>query len=287
MSIGERLREARAAVGLGRDEFARKAHIPSGVLADLEAGRFDRLGAPVFVRGYLRSFARAAGLPDDAFHDAMPIEQAVAPPLVAQRVAPATPRWVARYATPVAYALLTAVVMVPLVYLARPTPQQIAQAPSLTPIDVAGTLPRRDEVAVARSAGPATPAAAPLLEMGPPAPAPAAAQGAASPAPAPVMASLAPLPQQGQAIAGQRVMLQLDAASWVEFTGTDGGRLEYALLPAGTVREYRLTGNAELRIGNASEARLTVDGREIDLAPLSSSNDVARVQLGAAPDGAD
>lgn len=284
-SIGDRLREAREATGLGRDEFARRAHIPGGVLADLEAGRIDRLGATVFVRGYLRSYARAAGLADDAFHDALPAERDAAPPLVAQRIAPATPRWVARYATPVAYALLTAVVMVPLVYLARPTPQQIAQVPSLTPIDASGAPAPRGDSLVSRGSTLSPPVFAdPMLDAGPPAP---EALPQPAPSPAPVMASLAPMPPQEQPIAGQRVTLRLDAASWVEFTGADGSRLEYALLPAGTVREYRLTGSAELRVGNASEARLTIDGRDIDLAPLSSANDVARVQLGIAAAGAE
>jgi cytoskeleton protein RodZ len=287
-SIGERLQAARAATGLGRDEFARKAHIPSGVLADLEAGHFERLGATVFVRGYLRSYARAAGLRDDAFHDALPMTPVDTPALVVQHVVPATPRWVARYATPVAYALLTAVVMVPLVYLARPTAQQIAQAPSLTPIDGARTETRSDGLVAARGASLAGPPGVDAaLDVGPPAAAPLPVATPPAPSPSPVMASLASLPQQEQAIAGQRVMLRLAAASWVEFTGTDGSRLEYALLPAGTVREYRLTGGAELRIGNASEARLSVDGQEIDLAPLSSANDVARVQLGGEPARAD
>lgn len=292
LAPGERLRQVREASGLGRDEFARRAHIPAGVLADLEAGRFERLGASVFVRGYLRSFARTAGLADDALYDVLPPAGDPPPPLVVQRVAPATPRWVTRYATPVAYALLTGVVMVPLVYLARPTAQQVAQAPSLTPIDSTG---RAGALPVAATTGTdAAPVAvadriavdAPLgtdAFAGPPAP-PATPEPATRPSP--VMASLAPLPQVAAPSGPQRVTLRLGASSWVEFTGADGSRLEYALLPAGTVRDYQLQGSAVLMIGNASDAQLTVDGRTIDLRPLSSTNDVARVRLGADPDAA-
>jgi len=287
-TVGRRLREAREAVGLARDEFARRAHIPAAVLANLEEDRGERLGAPVFVRGYLRSAARAAGLADDAFLDAMPKPSEDAPPLVAQRIGPTTPRWVTRYATPVAYALLTAVVMVPLVYLARPNVTQVAQTPSLTSIDGAtraSGLPV-DTVALA---GPATdgpqPTAAPddVIAVGPPAAPTPAAGASALASPGPVMASLAPLPQSGMPTEPRRVTLRLAVASWVEFTGADGSRLEYALLPAGTQRDYQLSGSAELRIGNASAAQLTVDGRAVDLAPLSSPNDVARVQLGEPP----
>jgi cytoskeleton protein RodZ len=214
---------------------------------------------------------------------------------VVQRVAPSIPRWVTRYATPVVYALLTAVVMVPLVYLARPTAQQVAQAPSLTPIDATGragaflpsvtlgeTEPSDPRVAQSGTVPPGTDAFA-----GPPAaPEP---QAASEPAahPSPVMAALASLPQASAPHGPRRVTLRLDAASWVEFTGADGRRLEYALLPAGTEREYQVTGSAVLMIGNASEARLTVDGRVVDLRPLSSSNDVARVRLGDDPTGTD
>lgn len=282
-----RLREARESTGLARDEFARRAHIPAGVLADLEAGRFDRLGATVFVRGYLRSYARAAGLPDDAFAGLLPASDET-PPLVAQRIAPATPRWVSRYATPVAYALLTGVVMVPLVYLARPTVQQVAQAPSLTPIDAAGVARAPgarldaglgDDLRLA-TASPSTTASDDFV--GPPAPSPGLARAAAPTpaAPAPVMASLAPLPQVAEPVLPRRVTLRLEDDSWVEFTGADGRRLEYALLPAGTVRDYQLQGSAVLMIGNAGAARLTVDGRAVDLRPYSSENDVARVRLG-------
>jgi cytoskeleton protein RodZ len=292
-SGGDRLRQVREASGLERDEFARKAHIPAGVLADLEAGRFDRLGASVFVRGYLRSFARAAGLADDALLDVLPPAGDPPPPLVVQRVAPATPRWVTRYATPVAYALLTAVVMVPLVYLARPTAQQVAQAPSLTPIDATGraaALPpvapdsaAAEPVAIAARVGAEAPLG-PDAFAGPPAP-PAGSEPAARPSP--VMASLAPLPQVAAPSGPRRVTLRLAASSWVEFTGADGSRLEYALLPAGTVRDYQLQGSAVLMIGNASEAQLTVDGRVVDLRPLSSGNDVARVRLGDDPAASD
>ena len=291
-ALGERLRLARERTGLARDEFARRAHIPSGVLADLEEGRFERLGAGVFVRGYLRSFARAAGLPESELLALVPAQDELPPPLVAQRVAPATPRWVTRYATPVAYALLTAVVMVPLVYLARPGAQQLAQAPSLTPIDSAqppaavatgSTLPPASPSAPAPGAGAAQVLAGAEAFVGPPAPEAQPLPRAPAASPAPVMASLAPLPQVAAPLGARRVTLRLAGDSWVEFTADDGGRLEYALLPAGTVRDYDLQGSAVLMIGNASAARLTVDGRVVDLGPLSSENDVARVRLGDDP----
>jgi cytoskeleton protein RodZ len=299
-AIGDRLRAARQALGLARDEFARKAHMPTAVLADLEEGRFERLGAAVYVRGYLRSAARAAGIPEADLAPARVAEPAAAPLQVAPRPAPMAPRWLTRYATPVAYALLTAVVMVPLVYLARPNAQQLAQVPSLTPIDSSATAliasapfappvsaaqderrspapegtpaPTSDEPAAVVAqvdAGPATdaPAVEPQPELRSP--------------PQPVMASLAPMPAATDTVRGaQRVTLRLRDASWVEFTGSDGRRLEYALLPAGTLREYRLTGRAELRVGNSTGAELSIDGQQVPL-PVPAGSSVARVVLDA------
>ncbi|MFO0043223.1 MAG: RodZ domain-containing protein [Pseudomonadota bacterium] len=264
------LREAREATGLSREEFARRAHLPAAVLADLEEGRWEHLGAAVFVRGYLRSFARAARLPDAMLADLLSRHGDAPPPLVAQRSAPIAQRWLSRYAAPAGYALLTAVVMVPLVYLARPVSHPAVQAPSLTPIDNAGE----------RSVSTASPAASSgaIVAPTPIAPSPATTPGSLVSA-GPVMASLAPVPQVAAAPGSRRVNLRLAADSWVEFSDAAGRRLEYGLLPAGTARDYDLQGSAVLMIGNASAARLTVDGREVDLGPLSSGNDVARVRF--------
>lgn len=298
LAIGARLRAAREATGLPRDEFARRAHMPTAVLADLEEGRFERLGAAVYVRGYLRSAARAAGVPEAELAPAPLAEPATAMLQVAPRPAPIAPRWLTRYATPVAYALLTAVVMVPLVYLARPSAQQLAQVPSLTPIDsnaaslVASAPFAPPAVAPAEAAGavavegppaPAAPVEADAMLAAAPAPTPAvAAPGPDRASPQqPVMASLAPMPATADGGRGaQRVTLRLRDASWVEFTGSDGRRLEYALLPAGTTREYRLTGRAELRVGNSTGAELSIDGQPVPL-PVPAGSKVARVVLGA------
>ncbi len=289
--IGARLCAIRETTGLGREEFARKARIPTAVLADLESGRLARLGASVYVRGYVRSVARAAGVDDtDLMLQVLQVEAARGPQepaSVAPRLRSGTPRWFIRYATPVAYALLTGVVVVPLVYLARPAGNELAQVPTLTPIDApqrsASVLPaavsgstlgnamspngsaERVSVAVAspRDDGP--------IAVGPPV-APAVSSQ-------PVMATFAPMPDATSGNLSQRVTLRLRAASWVEFTGSDGSRLEYSLLPAGTTRDYKLQGSAELRIGNSGGAELSVDGKPVDLASISRAN-VAIVVLG-------
>ncbi len=289
--IGARLRAIRDVTGLSREEFARKARIPTAVLGDLESGHLSRLGAAVYVRGYVRSVARAAGVDDSELmlqikqlDDAQGPQQ---PATVAPRLSKGAPRWFSRYATPVAYALLTAVVMVPVVYLARPGGSELAQIPTLTPIDApqrsASSVPgvvsipapgaqasaaRAVDLASVSMPAPVEPDA---TQMGPPA--------VPTASPRPVMATFAPMPDAASGKLSQRVTLRLNAPSWVEFTGSDGSRLEYALLPAGTTRDYQLQGSAELRIGNSAGAQLSVDGKPVDLASISRAN-VAIVVLG-------
>src|SRR3546814_19980080 len=60
---GRRLRAAREAAGLSVAEVASRLKTPSRFIEALEAEEWDRIGAPVFVRGQLRSYSRLLGLP--------------------------------------------------------------------------------------------------------------------------------------------------------------------------------------------------------------------------------
>ena len=62
-AIGQRLREARERLGMSREAVLEKLHCTPEVLEALEQGQFDRLGAPVFVRGPLRRYADLLGEP--------------------------------------------------------------------------------------------------------------------------------------------------------------------------------------------------------------------------------
>jgi cytoskeleton protein RodZ len=52
------------------DQAARALHLEESVLQALEDERFAELGAPVFVRGHLRSYARLLGLAEDGVLEA-------------------------------------------------------------------------------------------------------------------------------------------------------------------------------------------------------------------------
>lgn len=63
--FGSRLREEREARAMTLGELARVTKIPTRSLERLEEGRFEELPADVFVRGFIRSYARAVGLDPD------------------------------------------------------------------------------------------------------------------------------------------------------------------------------------------------------------------------------
>lgn len=62
-AIGKQLRTARERMGLGLSQAAEQLHVDEKVIDALESGRFQSLGAPVYVRGHLRHYAELVGEP--------------------------------------------------------------------------------------------------------------------------------------------------------------------------------------------------------------------------------
>lgn len=67
--FGEFLRDRRVAAQLSIDSISRTTKIPRLSLEHLEAGRFEELPGDVFVRGFLRSYARCVGIDGDDLVD--------------------------------------------------------------------------------------------------------------------------------------------------------------------------------------------------------------------------
>lgn len=65
-SLGSYLKQARGMKQVSVAELAQTTRIPARILCQLEDDEYDRLPADVFVRGFLRSYARALDL--DAEH---------------------------------------------------------------------------------------------------------------------------------------------------------------------------------------------------------------------------
>lgn len=63
---GERLRAARLSMGFDLSKIASELHLTGAVVEALEADDYSDIGARVFVRGYLRNYARIVGMPADS-----------------------------------------------------------------------------------------------------------------------------------------------------------------------------------------------------------------------------
>src|SRR5579862_7758058 len=66
-ALGERIRATREARGLSLSDVAEQIRIRSVYLAAIEDQNWSAIGAPVYVRGFLRTYARYLGLdPEEA-----------------------------------------------------------------------------------------------------------------------------------------------------------------------------------------------------------------------------
>ena len=81
---GERLRQAREAAGLSQADVAARLKMPLRVVQSLEVEDWSRLGAPVFVRGQLRSYSKLLGLTIEPVVEAAGVEP-VRPPTLTPR----------------------------------------------------------------------------------------------------------------------------------------------------------------------------------------------------------
>ena len=109
---GARLREARVAAGLDRQAVAVRLRMPLHVVEAIEDGRWEVIGAGVFVRGKLRSYAGLVGVDIEPF-----LENGVAATsptrLVSHEHTPRYQRWMESAGRRAVYVVITAAIVVP------------------------------------------------------------------------------------------------------------------------------------------------------------------------------
>jgi cytoskeleton protein RodZ len=62
---GDRLQAARISIGLTLEDVANRMHLSTSILNSLEENNFEDITAPIFVKGYLRSYARIVNLNEE------------------------------------------------------------------------------------------------------------------------------------------------------------------------------------------------------------------------------
>jgi cytoskeletal protein RodZ len=105
-TVGSFLRQARESKAMSVEEISRATRVPSSSVERIEADRFDELPGEVFVRGFLKSYARALRIPADevlARYTASRRVAWVTPLPIASVVKPARSR---RFGVAIAFVLL-------------------------------------------------------------------------------------------------------------------------------------------------------------------------------------
>jgi cytoskeleton protein RodZ len=266
---GQQLREAREAAGLSIDDVGSRLRMPVHVVRALEEEEWQRLGAPVFVRGQLRSYARLLGVDLDPLLESARIAPVQPVELISYTHTPPLRRMLESATRRMVYVVITAGLAVPVWYATRT--HFAEDGPSTASLDVVPAAP--GDAARSAPAGVAgngnAPAAAPTER--------------AAPSAAPYIASLTPLPRAssedhaaaGAAAQKSGLSLSFQGDSWVQIIAPDGTPLEKALLKAGETRTYAPGQVGRIVLGNASAVQVQQSGSTVDLTPYKRAN-VAR-----------
>jgi cytoskeleton protein RodZ len=299
-SPGARLAAAREQAGMTVLQAAESLRLDVSTLQALEAGRFQTLGATVFVRGHLRHYAELVGLPVDeieAAYAASSAKLAPQPDLRRTSTLPgnAAPRGVS---LPPRAALIGAIVLVlaALVWWAmRVPPGRRAGTTPPPPASVPAPETQTPSAAAGGAAGGA-------VDAGPQAPAasapPAARTEAASPKPPPpakdstardagsrdttaMVRDVVLGTKAGKDAASVRVRLAIrfNQDSWIEVYDAHGATLFHDFGGAGS--ERRVSGTAPLRVllGNPDGVTVELNGHPVALRPAAESGRPQRFLL--------
>jgi cytoskeleton protein RodZ len=286
-NFGARLRAAREARGYSIEACGQALRLPVRLLRQLEAGEYGGIDYSVYLSGYLTKYGQYVGVEEAAIQAELARHQPRQPELVVTGGVSHSRYLLERYVTAATYVVLTAIIVVPMVWLGvRGTLDR--DMPRLAPLD-ATPVAQQDAPAPASSSAVASAAVqpqatAPVVEphaedqpvLASMAMFPPLDHSAARTPLATTVASPAPAAAVGQG--GHDLTLNLPAASWVEITDAAGQRLEYGILPAGTQKSYHSDSPLDVRIGNANGAQATVDGQPVQIESFRRAN-VARFRV--------
>jgi cytoskeleton protein RodZ len=281
-SFGSRLRTARELKGLSLEDCGHALKLPARVLRQLEGSQYDGIDYQVYLGSYITKYGRHLGLDDALIQtEVSRIRRQEEPQLVATGGISHSRYLLERYATAATYVVLTAVIIVPMVWLGvRGTLNR--DISHFAPLDASPVaqqeLPGGSASAASSGAATATVASTPSVSRADndqPLLASMVPNMSVEPVKPPVVSAPA---AEGAGSGGHSLTLSLADASWVEVIAADGSRLEYGLLPAGSQKTYHSDQALEVRLGNASGAKVSVDGEALPLDAYRRAN-VAHFRL--------
>ena len=250
--IGLRFRHAREKARLSIDTVAQQLKLPVAILEAIEKEDWTRLGAPIFIRSYVGSYAKILGLPTTLADEV--VRGKPAPQLTAITGSSPTKRMFDRSLTNLAYLAMTVVIVGSVVVLAMyfQSPRRGAE---VLPLDAPAGYSSTDlnTTPVASGAG---------VE-------PNSAAAVAQAADVPVMASLAPTMPTGTS---KEIVLRFRGESWVDIVNKAGTHIERGIVAAGAERRYAADQLSQVTLGDAASVDVSVAGAALDLTPYREAN---------------
>ncbi|SHE90875.1 helix-turn-helix domain-containing protein [Thermomonas hydrothermalis] len=251
---GARLRAAREAAGLRIEDVAARLHMPVRVVRWLEEEDWDRLGAPVFVRGQVRSYARLLGLGTTTMMEALDVAPVEPTRLVSRTHIPKLQWWTEQIGRRLVYIVLTLSLAVPAWVATR---HHFAAAPAVAALDGRPTVPSKPHDQIQDQAQDQTE--------------PRTVVASLAPLPAPTVAH----PSASESSSAADILLRTHGKTWLKVTDRSGATLEQALLSAGEQRRFSTAQVGQLIIGDAQAVQLEVGGQPVDVSAHARAN-VAR-----------
>jgi len=234
--LGEELRAAREARNLSLSDVSERIHIRSVYLQSLEDEHWGAIAAPVYVRGFLRTYARFLGLDAEAAVERFNAATAGSDVFVASASGRGS-EGVSGRRLPSVWLWIAAAVAVVLVGFVGYNYFQL----------------QGDQQAVPSGGGTATTAPQPLPVQR-----------------APARAGAPPAAARSAAAGANAVVVRVVARSWVR-VAVDGAVPMEGIFDPGTTRTFHGK-SATVRAGNAAGVDVTVNGR--DVGPLGAPGDV-------------
>jgi cytoskeleton protein RodZ len=287
--FGSRLRAAREARGYTVEACGQALRLPTRLIRQLEAGEYGGIDYQVYLAGYLTKYGRYVGVDEEAIQVELARMTPRQPDLVVTGGVSHSRYLLERYVTAATYVVLTAVIVVPMVWLgvrgtldrdmarlapldAAPVAQQDAPAPASSSNLVAATSESKPAAPAPETHTEDQQPVLASMAMFPP------LDRSAAKSPLATAVAPAPAPDAANGVGAHGLTLSLPSASWVEVTASDGSRLEYGILPAGTQKSYRSDKTLDVRIGNAAGAQATIDGQPVEIDTFRRAN-VARFRV--------
>ena len=246
-SLGEEFRAAREARGLSLSDVSEQIHIRATYLQAIEDEDWPTIGAPVYVRGFLRTYARFLGVDPEHAVEAFttvvpsspPAKQPGGPPVGVRRPGRGPSIWLW---------LAGAVALALLAYVGY----GYYELKTGTPVAVASPIASAGADSTAAASGAPSPAESSAAVAGPSDQPSAESSAAASPT-----EETSPTPRPTPARAA--VSIRVTEESWLRVS-VDGNVVLQGTFPAGTIRDFAGK-HVNVRAGNAGGVEVAAPGR--------------------------